>query len=289
MVEEKIGNILKESKLVPANINEFAEWKRSLGQKIIYKNGIYWEELRAGFFQPIHLLMRLNKSQIKTPAPLYWGIRSGLNEEEKNDANGSILYHTFPDFKTFGFHSFSKNRRKNIRKCFNTAEIIEVRDGQLLKDQGYDVVYSSLSRTRHRKIPQRDAYLKGCTAYINNGDNSRMVLAGLVNGKLGGYLEICSVEGIVYVQTLFMATDAMKYCISAGLFYTIYMICQKSESVTEMAIGQPVTDDDNLNVFKKSMGQIVKSIPAWYKIIFPIKPILKLKYPDKYYRLTGQQ
>ncbi len=289
MVEEKIDIILKASKLVPAKTNEFAEWKRSLGQKIFYKNGIYWEELKTGFFQPIHLLMRLNKSQFTPPSPLYWGTRYGLIEEEKNDANGSILYHTFPDFKTIGLHSFSKNRRKNIRKCFNTAEIIEIRDGQFLKDQGYDVVYSSLCRTRHRKIPQRDAYLKGCTAYVNNGDNSRMVLAGLVDGKLGGYLEICSVGGIVYVQTLYMATEAMKYCICSGLFYTVYMICQKSETVTEIVFGQPVTDDDNLNVFKKSMGQIIKSIPARYKIIFPIKPILKLKYPDKYYRLTGQQ
>jgi len=289
VIEEKIDNILKESILEPADINEYAAWQKSLGHKIRQKNGVYWHELRTGFFQPIHLLTRLNVSQIKPPSAFYWGIRSGLKEEDENYANGSILYHTFPDFKTFGLHSLSKNRRKNIRKCFKNTDIIQVRDGQLLKNQGYDVVCSSLTRTRHRKIPDRERYLSGCTAYINTGDNSRMVLAGLVNGKLGGYLEICSVDGIAYVQTLYLATEAMKYCICSGLFFTIYMICQKSDHIIEMAIGQPVTGDDKLNVFKKSMGQTIKSIPSRYKILFPVKPILKLKYPDKYYRLTGHK
>jgi len=289
VIEKQIEHILKESKIIPANIEEFADWKKSLGHKIILKNGIYWEELKSGFFQPIHLLMRLNKSQIKSPSMLKWGMRSALKEEDKNYANGLILYNTFEEFKNFDFNYFSTNRRHNIRKCFKRVDIVELKDAQLLKEQGYDVVCSSLKRTRHRKIPNRDEYLNECIAYINNGDNSRMVLAGFVNGKLGGYMESCSVDGIVYLLTMYLATDALKHCICPGLLYTFYMICQNSDQVKEMVTGLPVCNDENLNIFKKSMGQTIKSVPSWYKILSPIKEILKIKYPDKYYRLTGKQ
>ena len=274
-------------KLEPASLEQCAEWKQLLGNKIVFKNGIYWEQIRKGFYQPIHFLQKLDPEQVKHPSLLSWGVRGAVDDKDRMKANGSSSYYTLENFKTFDFSMFSQKRRENIRKCFNRVEIREIKDENILLEQGYDVVKSSMERTRYKRLISKESYLKKCNVYVNKGDNSHLVLGAFQDNKLLAYGEMYAVENTAYMMNMLIATEALKYGVSAGLFYTQYVLAQHSKNITELYAGGYTPDDSSLDTFKNSMCLTVKRVPFFSRVIKPASLLLHMFYISEYIQLLG--
>ncbi len=77
--------------LVSMTETEMASWRCAQGAHVVYHRGRYWEEVRPGFYQPLHWLARLSTEQATRPALLCWGFRAALNEDDAAVANGSMI------------------------------------------------------------------------------------------------------------------------------------------------------------------------------------------------------
>lgn len=280
--------ITNHIKLEPANIKNFAEWKQLLGHKIIFKNGIYWEQIRKGFYQPIHFLQKLDPEQVQYPSLLSWGVRGAMDEKDRMKANGSSSIYTLENLKTFDFSMFSQKRRENIRRCFKRVEIREIKDENILLEQGYDVVKSSMERTKYKKLISKESYLKTCNIYVNKGDNSHLVLGAFIDNKLLAYSEMYAVENTAYMMNMMIATEALKYGVSAGLFYTQFVLAQHSKDITQLYAGGYTPDDSSLDVFKHSMRLVVKKVPFFSRVLKPAGLLLHLFYLSEYIQLLGE-
>ena len=80
----------------------------------------------------------------------------------------------------------SSKRRNQIRSCHRQVEIVEMLDPTLLADQGHTVYASAQKRTGYGRSLSREQYAALARQHINPGRT--LVLAGLVEGRIAGYL-----------------------------------------------------------------------------------------------------
>lgn len=265
---------------------EFANWRQKEGASIIFHQGRHWEKFRPGFYQPIHLIASLTAKQATRPTLFCWGFRAALSKSDEGFANGAIPVHLLSDIQNYDLESLSSNRRNHVRRSRKRAEIVELIDPLLLQEQGYEVLVSALTRGSYKAVPSKDEYIASISNYII--PKRRLILAGLIEGKLGGYIEAHAVEGTAYIQSVYVATEALSTYIGTGLVFDFVQVCRRSGKINQIVYGQHSREDEALCVFKDGMRFPVKHIPAKVQINPVMDNFIRWRTPDSYYRLTGR-
>lgn len=276
---------ISEAKINSLTEEEYAQKLRSQGVKIIFHQGRYWKQSIFGFYQPLHYLARLTAEQITSPSALSWGFRSALCEEDAAEANGSVPIHLLSDIAGYDENALPQKRRTDLRKCLKLVKFVQLTGPALLQEQGYEVLCSSLARTSHQKPPSKKEYLASLDAFTT--DKYRLVLAALIDGKLGGYIDGLAIERSAYMISGYYATEALPTSMVTGFNFEFVQICRRSGGIQEVADGQHLRELPGLDKAKTSIGFPVKYVPAKVYINPIVKPLIRRKFPDKYYRLTG--
>ncbi len=276
---------VSEAVLTSMTEEEFASWRCKEGAHVIFHRGCYWEQRRFGFYQPIHLLARLQIQQVTPPMQLCWGFQASLSENDVLSANGSIPIHLLSNLQDYDLYSINKNNRQNIRKNRHFFNIVELTGTQLLEEQGYDVFLSAATRTQLKPLLSREKYMMNLVDYVV--PKRRLILAGLSDAKLCGYISGYAVNGIAYAEDLYITTEASKNNINKILVFEFVQVCRRSAGIYEFAIGQDWREKPGIVQFKEKMGFPVVYIPAKVQINPLVEQFIRWKYPHKYYRLTG--
>jgi hypothetical protein len=285
MISLQIGQT-SETEVRPMSEADAANWYSEQGVPVIYHLGRYWKETRFGFYEPIHLLARLQAEQATCPKPLSLGFRASLCDDAITVANGSIPVHLLSNLEGYDFQSLSSKRRNHLRRCYKRATIVQVLNLALLQEQGYDVYCSALTRFGGTKIIPKKAYL----SQLENDASfkQRYVFAGLINDKLGGYMVTYVIDQTAYVEMVLIATEALPSDIGTGLIFEFAQACRHSGNIREIVYGYDTPNDPALGVFKEGMGFPVRHIPSRVKVNPLIDPILRWRYPSAYYFMTGK-
>lgn len=281
------SQMLDVSEAVLNSITEeqMAEWRGRQGTQVLHHRGRYWKQVHPGFYQPIHLIARLSAEQATPPSLLHWGFRSALCEDDTTAANGSVAVHLLTDVKAYDLQSLPRHRRTHLRKCHKLVRIVQLIEPTLLQEQGYEVVLSALQRTKHQKPPSRESYLANLAAYTT--DTHKLVLAGLIGDKLGGYMEGYAVGETAYIDNIYIATEALPTSIGTGFIFEFVQACHRAGNIREVVYGQHSREDAALCLFKEEMRFLVKHIPSKVQINPLIGEFIRRQRPDAYYRLTG--
>ena len=267
---------------------ELAKRRRGEGVRVIQHGGHYWEQVGApGFFQPVNLLAGLSPEEVTRPAPWCWGYRAALEPEASGAANGTVPIVRSPALDTYGPDSLSSNRRNKLRKCQRLVQIVQLTGPSLLLEQGYDTVVDALSRTGHKKVPSRQQYFADVKKYFL-GDHW-CVLAGLIDGRLGGYVDGYVVDGIAYGVCAYYATWALPTNIATGLVFEFAQACRRSGGVRMLVNGLHSPEVPQLNQFKDDMGFVVEHVPIKWSLNPLAKALIRRYRAHTYYRLTGQR
>lgn len=265
---------------------ECAKWHCSMGTPVICHHDRYWRETAFGFYEPLHWMARLSARQATRPALFCWGFRTVLCQDDTDLANGSMPIHLLTNICDYTLQSLGSNRRNHLRRCYKRTKIIQLNDSTLLQEQGYEVLVSSSKRTAYEKIPSQEEYLASLlTSYTTLG---WLVLAGLNDGKLGGYLSGYAVDGTAYIKEVRIATEAFSSYVGIGLVFEFVQACRRSGNIHEVVYGLHSREDSALCVFKEGMGFPVQHIPAKVKMNPIVGKFIRWRYPHKYYRLTGR-
>ena len=266
---------------------EAATWYKKQGVGVIYNLGHYWKQSRFGFYEPIHLMARLSSEQAKCPARISWGFRASLCEADATTAKGSIAVHLLSDVKNYDLDWFRSKRRFHIRKALNLVQFVELQNSQLLQQQGYKVFCSAATRIG-APIPQQQKYLASLKNYVE--PKRRLAIAGLIDGKLAGYLVGYAINGIAYSEHVYIATEALSTSIGSGLIFEFVQACRRTGEIEQVVYGYHTPSNPSLGVFKKEMGFPVTHIPAKVWINPIVKAFIRNRYrnTDVEYILTGK-
>jgi hypothetical protein len=276
---------LSEAKLTSMTEEEFARWRCKEGANVVFHGGCYWEQRRFGFYQPIHLLTRLQIQQVTRPIQFCWGFLASLCEDDAVSANASIPIHLLSNIQDYDLYSINKNSRQNIRKNRHLFDIVELTDTRLLQEQGYDVFLSATTRTRWKSSLSREKYIVKLVDYVV--PKRRLILAGLNDTKLCGYITGYAINGTAYGEDLYISTEASEYNLNRILLFEFVQVCRRSGGIYEFAIGQHWREKPGVVEFKEKMGFPITHIPAKVEINPLIEQFIRWKYPHQYYRLTG--
>lgn len=284
MSVETISDV-SEAVLTSMTEAEFANWQRQEGIRVIQHRGRYWKETVFGFWEPLHWIARLSESEATSPTPFAWGFRAALQDSNAAAANGSVPVHLLTDLENYASKCLSSNRRHHLRQCQKKVKIFQLTEPTLLQEQGYEVIISAAQRTGYITVPPKEEYLASLKNYVHP---KRLILVGLVGGKLGGYITGYAISGTAYFESLYIATEAITTNINLGLVFEFIQACHRSGTIRELVNGLHTPEDKSLCTFKAGIGFPVKYIPAKVKINPIAKQLIHWRYPDKYYRLTGE-
>lgn len=271
--------------VTPMTEAECANWLRERGFRIIQHQGRYWKETVPGFYQSVHWMAQLSAQEATSPTLLSWGFQTTLCEADAKAANGSLPLHLLPNIEDYDLHSLSSNRRNHLRKFLNKVKVMELISPSVLQKQGYQVIVSALTRTGYGKLPSSEQYLAGIEKYVATG--RRIILAGFIGDKLGGYLSGYVVNDIGYMEDLIIGTEALSSSFGDGLRFEFVQLCRRSGKIRQIVSGLHAREDAKLCSFKEGGGFSVKHIPAKVQMNPVVEKFIRWRYPHKYYRLTG--
>lgn len=279
---------INEAVLVPFNEAGCAEWKRSRGKQIIEKEGLYWQQVKKGFYQTSNLLSKCPFNKIYMPAWNSWGVRVALPSEDKEWANMNYNFYMLQgdDLKNFEMSTLSSNRRNQVRRSFKRCQFYELLDKQLLLDQGYKVFKSCSERVGRSYIRPECEFNSKCGNFINDGRNNHLVLVGLVGDKLAGYIEAYAVEGVAYLETANFLSSELSSYVSVGLHYHMIRICKESPGIHTLVHGQVTGNNKSLRTFKNSMHFKEIKVPAVIKISPLLQPVYSKLIKKKFAAIT---
>jgi hypothetical protein len=265
---------------------ELASMRADDGMTVVQRGGRYWESISPGFYQPVHLLARFRPVEVKRPALLCWGYRAALHEDDAKLANGSVPVHLMTDVKQFTEAALDESRRRDLRKCRRLVEFRRVSDPGLFAEQGYEVFMSAqrrvdfywprLTEAEYRKRMERRAQ-----------DGRRLIVAGFVDGMLGGYLESYAVDEILYARELFVATEVMRTGIGTGLYVETIETGARAGTIRDVCIGLHTPERKGITAFKEGLACPIVHVPSRWAIPAPIGAYIRARRPAVHYRLTG--
>jgi hypothetical protein len=264
---------------------ELAGWRLARGERVVERAGRYWRMSRPGFWEPVHWLARLRADEARRPAPCL-GFRAVLAPGCEEVATGELPAHVLGPVPGWGPHLLSRNRRQRLRKAMRSVELVELTSPALLEEQGHDVLVSSLARTKAGGAATREAYVR---SLARDGIGGPLTfLAGLVDGRLAGYLGGWAVSGTAYFQRLHIHTGALATQVGTALVFAFVEACQRGGDVQEVVNGLHVPEDERLCVYKEGIGFPVRRYPARVWLLPGVLPLLRRARPQASYRLTGR-
>ena len=264
---------------------ELAAMRAEEGGAVVLRDGCHWRPAHPGFYQPIHLLARIRAAEVRQPARLCWGFRAALRGEDASEANASVPVHLLTDVQSFDEGRLSRNRRSDLRRCRRQVEFRRLSTPALLLEQGHGVFLSAVQRLGHRRPLTLLEYRQRVLRRAAHG--RRLFMAGLIDGKVRGYLDSYAIGGVLYTDEIFVASDALRTGIGTGLYVETFLAAARDPALRAVCNGLHRPEDPDLCRFKAGLGFQVVQVPARTVIPAPIRAFIRARRPAAYYRLTG--
>jgi len=269
-----------------ATESEMADWLMKHGTTVVYRRGRYWMSSHGGFYQPVHWMARLNADEIIKPSFLCWGYRATVDDSATFFANATLPVHYFNRLDGFDASCLSQNKRNTLRTCHENVDIHPVDNFDLLVDQGYPLFLSSLAQSGYGRRISRATYRRKMAKYFDAGFVS--VLGAFVEGRLGGYMISTCVKNTAYFDALVVGNSESALHIGTGLKYAFLKYWgDRKGPVTEVIDGLHAREDLGLCHYKEQMGFKVLRVPSRVWFMPGAEKIIKMRWPHKYYRMTG--
>ena len=274
-----------DATITPMREEQWADVLRRQGEHVICHRGRYWMEPVRGFYEPVHWLAALTDEEATRPTLACWGFRSRLDDSVAGRANGTMPIHMCADVAGYSEATLSAGRRNHLRRCHKRVRMVQVKDAGILLDQGRSVLLSAIKRTGYGHALEAEEYAVHVQRLVD--DPHMLVLAGLVDDRLAGYMTGYAVTDIAYIQSVYLATEFLSTYMGTGLPFEFVQICRRAGSIRQVIYGLHSIEDAPLCTFKLGMGFPPKSVPTRLSLYPMVRALLRYRYPYKFYRLTG--
>lgn len=264
---------------------ELATMRAEEGERVHRCRGRSWRSTHAGFYQPVHMLSRVNAGGACRPSPFCWGYRVGLTETDAGQANATIPLYLLADVDGFA-QGLSRNRRGDLRKCRRFVELRVVSEPSLLLEQGHKVFLSATEGRSYCRRLSEVEYLQGIRRSFSH--KRTRIVAGLIDGQLAGYMVSFAVEGILYLEHVFVCAEARRTGIGTGLYVATIESALRSGRIHVVCNSFHTPEVPTICRFKESLGFEVVRVPARLAAPAPVLAVVRRRQPAVYYRLTGQ-
>ena len=276
-----------EAHMVPMTEKDLAVDPQERRRTVLHR-GRYWREAFTGLFEPVHPMARLTAWEATRPSPRCWGYHAALAESSMAEANSSMPMHLLADLGGFSVDSLSSNRRYHLRRSQRQVTYVQVAGSGPLESGGYEVFRSAQARTGnpYRTVRSEAEFLSEMKWYTSRP--SAIVLAGIVDDRIGGWIAGYAVDRTAYIEIVDIATEVISTQMGTGLHFAFVEACRRSPGIREIAHSPHIPEDAALVVFKEGIGFPVVNVPSKAWLLPVADTLIRWRKPFLHYRLTGR-
>jgi len=196
-----------------------------------------------------------------------------------------VPVHLWSGVGDYSLQRLGSRQRNKVRKAQKRIQLVELAGPGLLREEGFSVAVSAHRRTNYGPPPTARRYHASVGAYFKR--RRGMAIAGLVDGKLGGYMVGHAVDTTAYIGDVLLHSDHLKTNIGIALFHEWMLACRRTGGIDEVIHGQHAREAAGLCRHNESLGFVVTALPAraWFAPM--TENAVRSRRPNTYYRLTG--
>jgi hypothetical protein len=263
-----------------------AHFERLLGTSAFKVDGVYWRQVRPGFYRP---LVQFKEYPIATTSlPRYAALGAAQHAlppgEEPNSTLNCIC---FRDTARYSMATLDQNRNRQVRLALKQFEIRRVTALDEFKRDGHSAYVSFFERTKYAYGSRRrdPAYFAAWAESLFQL-SPVLVLGGYHQGKLVGLSLSFLVDRTVCYASFFCTTGALKSYLSDLMLHAVRAAAARLPNVEEVFAGL-YKGGDGLDRFYLLRGAECVQKPARLHINPLLKTALHFGAPQMYSKMLG--
>jgi hypothetical protein len=269
------------------SVEEFARFRRSVGERVIEANGVFWRQVRPFFYRPLLQFQEYKPQSVHGPSRAFpGGFQHAVPPHERTNSFLNLLI--WDDLTSYSLDNLDRHERREIRRATETFTVLLVTNVNEFKVQAYPVYRSFYERTKYNYKSERrykDSFSKWADALFQHP--KVMVLGAYnTNRELGAIAICCLVEGTLVYSTFFCETKSLKMHVTGFMLHTMRKAAADCQLIKQIFIGN--YKYSTANEFYFTRGCKLVSKPAWLQLN-PLTAFgLKRFAPVQYDRLIGE-
>jgi hypothetical protein len=268
-------------------IEEYADLQRAWGTRLIWRDGIWWRQVRPLFYVPLYPFQEFGPGSHRPPFLSGAGGYQHL-VPSSDAANSRMNFFVFTDPQAYSLDHVKHHRKQNIKKGLRLLELKEIHDPQEFIRTAYPVYLSFYSRTHYRvRNERRDHSCFAAWAETLFAFPKLLILGAWHAGALCAVHISYRVEDVVLLATFFSNSDALPLRV---LDVTLHVLRERAAALPGLQwllLGK-VSGKKGLDDSKLGRGAVVLSKPAFVSLNPLSRLALRLGVPGCYARLLGQ-
>lgn len=276
---------LADALLEAVTTEQLVSWHSGQGRKIVLANDRYWI-VHFGFYRTLHWLDQVPSSFLCRPRPSCWGLHALVSPSEVSVANASTPLHVIQNLPAFTDADIAPTKRRVLRRAREQIRLIQIRNPETLRRQGWSVFQSSAQRLGLHEGITYERWTETVDWLVR--ESGRLITGALLDGRLVAYTESFMIGDVAYLDEMFVATDALPSNVSALLTFELSQTYRRTGAVRTFCNSPPLPERPGLSYFKSQMGFALIGHPAYFWALAPARYYLRTRRPLAYYRLTGE-
>jgi hypothetical protein len=268
------------------NLDTLAGFERLLGKAAFSVNGVYWRQVRPGFYRPLAQFKEYSTATTSFPRLALLGAaqHAVLPGEPANSFLNCICFRNTADYSQ---SSLDQNRNRQVRLASKHLVIRKVTDLDEFKRDGHPAYLSFFERTRYEYGASR----RDPAVFSNWADSlfritPVLVLGGYHDGKLVGTSLSFQIDRTIFYASFFCTSGAMKLYLSDLMLHAIRRAAAQQPDVKEVFAGM-YKGNTGLDRFYLLRGAECVRKPARLRINPLLKTALHFGAPRMYSKMLG--
>lgn len=217
------------------SLAEYASLQRRLGERIIERDGVIWQQVRPLFYRPLLPVEPVQAAPIRPPCA--WPGAFQYLVRDPQTANSTMSFVMLDELDRYSLHGLSHKRRHLITYAARRFEVRRLHDGNELKAQGYRAYLSFYRRTGYRYRSDRINE----TAFRAWADTLVQQPKTLLLGAFGpeGLVAVSAsfwVSRTLVYASLFCETAAMQQNVGELLFHELRALAARQSGIDRIFV-----------------------------------------------------
>lgn len=264
----------------PMTLDEYAEFQKATGEKVVKIQGIWWAQPRPFFFRPLFPFTEIVPEWQKYPKKsLIGGVLHLVPADAYSNSCLNLFLYESPE--DYSLDKLGAKHRWTIKKAKERFSAKRITSLEQFLEEAPPIYHSFYDRTKYFYKPERlnkDIFAAWAKPYF---ENSKVVILGAYHGGKLGAIDISyQVEDVLIDDIFFSDTESQSLQVTDFIIHTLREAA-KSINARYLFRGFP-TGKATLDASKVLRGCKLLKMPAYFRInpmaLFLSKVFMKQSY-----------
>ena len=271
------------------SVDEFAGYQRTIGQKVVCVEGLWWRQVRACFYRPLLPFREFPAASRGIPSSAWLG---GVQHVVPcgQPGNSTMSFLIFADAGDYSLDKLPSKPRQQVRWAAKRFTVRPFTDRTEFAEQAFPVYKFFYARTRYRYLAERlhkPNFDKWADAVFEHGP--ALILGAFRGTELSAVSIAHAVEDTLLYSTVFGTDEALRDHVSDLLLHTVRQAASRDGHITQVYVGMPKpAEDRGIDEFSIRRGCRVVAKPAALWLNPASKLLLGCFFSGQYARMRGE-